>query len=563
MINNKDSDNSKLDGTQGSFAEEEMKMSDIMGPEVRLEEGKTYEGKVVGENADGFLVDLGIKSEGLILKSDYDPADKLSLPKVGDAVKVVVIKLRSELGYPVVSNKRILAKESWDKVSQAIKEDGKIEGIIKRKIKGGFIVDIGVDAFLPESQTDLRYIRDFNKYIGQKFRFIIIEANKEKRNIVLSRRKLLEEEGKKAKEELLSKLGEGQIIEGKVSSITKFGAFVDIGGVEGLVHISDLAWHHVRKVEDLLKVGQTVSVKILKVDSKTGKISLGIKHMTPRPWDSAKERYPEGLIVRGKVKSVADFGIFLEIEPGLEGLIHESEISWTDSGINYKKMFAVGQEVEAKVISVDSSNEKMALSVKRLKPNPWEDTFNKFPPGTKTKVVITKIMPFGAFAKIDENMEGIIKVSEISWDKVYDPKDVLKVGQTVDVRVIEVNPQNQKIVLSIKQLNEDPLKKYGVGSVVKGVVKRLMDFGAFVELEPKVEALLRHGETGLLKDQPISEHFKPGQEIEAKVIKADLKERKIDISIRKLDKERERELVKKYSSKKDAPKLGDILEEDE
>ena len=561
MENIKDPENSKANVPENSPAEEDMKMSDILGPEVHLEEGKVYDAKVVGQNEDGFLVDLGIKSEGLILKSEFEPADATAI-KIGDGIKVVIVKLRSEHGHPIVSYRKILAKETWERISQALKEDSKITGTIKKKIKGGFMVDIGVDAFLPESQTDLKYVKDFNKYIGQKLEFLITEASREKRNIVLSRRKLLEEANKKTKSELVSKLQEGEIVEGKVSSITKFGAFVDIGGVDGLVHISDLAWHHVKKVEDILKVGQTVSVKILKVDKMTGKISLGMKHLSPRPWDSAAERYPEGLVVKGKVKSVTDFGVFLEIEPGLEGLIHESEISWTDTGSNHKKMFSQGQEVEAKIISIDAGNEKMALSIKRLKANPWEETFNNFPPGTRTKATITKIMPFGAFGRINESMEGIIKVSDISWEKIYDPKDVLKIGQVVDVVVVEVNPQTQKIALSMRQLNDDPLKKYKVGTVVKGTIKRMLDFGAFVELEPRIEALLRQSETGLLKEQPMAEHFKVGQEIEAKVIKTDMKERKIDISVRKLDKDRERELVKKYSGKQERPKLGDILEED-
>ncbi|MCX5781347.1 MAG: 30S ribosomal protein S1 [Elusimicrobia bacterium] len=557
MDEKKDINNSKE-----HISEQEMKMSDIMGPEIRLEEGKILEAKIVGENSDGFLVDLGIKSEALILKSEFEPLDKISWPKPGDLIRVVVVQLRSDLGYPIVSYKKILSKETWEKIFAIVKTDSKIEGTVKRKIKGGFIVDIGVDAFLPLSQADIRPVRKPEEIIGKKFQFLITETNREKRNVVLSRRKLLEEENKKTKNEVLSKLFEGQIIEGKVSSIAKFGAFVDIGGIEGLVHISDLAWHHVKKVEDILKIGQTVSVKILKIDKSGGKLSLGMKHLSPRPWDTAVERYPEGLIVKGKVKSVTSFGIFLEIEPGLEGLIHESEISWADTGTNYKKMFSVGQEVEAKIISIDPKNEKMALSIKRMKINPWEEAYNRYSPGTKVKARITKIMPFGAQAKLDENVEGLIKVSDISWDKVYDPKDVLKVGETVDVVVMEINPQTEKIIISIKNLTEDPLQKYKIGKIVTGRIKKITEFGLFVELEPKLDALLRQSETGLKKEESVGDHFKVGQTIEAKVIKADLKERKIDISVKKLDRDREKELVKKYSNKNEHPKLGEILEEE-
>ncbi len=554
----KSSDNQDEKTKEETSKDEEVKMSDILGPEVTLEEGRVYEARIVGKNDDGYLVDLGTKSEGLILKSEFDGPG----PKNGDLFKVVIVKLRSDIGYPILSFRKILAKDTWDKILEMKPGVSKIEGVIKKKIKGGFIADIGIDAFLPESQADIKPVKDFNKLLGQRYEFLVSEINKEKKNVVVSRRKLLEEESKKTKNDVLSKLEEGRIIEGKVRSITKFGAFVDIGGVDGLVHISDLAWYHVKKVEDILKIGQAVSVKVLKVDKAAGKLSLGLKQISPRPWDSAPEKYPAGLIVKGKVKSITDFGVFLEIETGLEGLIHESEISWTDTGKNHKKLFKIGQEVEAKILSVDPENEKMALSIKQLKPNPWEDAFNRFPPGTKTKATITKTMPFGAFAKIEENIEGLIKVSDISWDKVYDPKDVLKPGQIIDVVVLEVNPQTQKIGLSIKNLKEDPMKKYKVGSVVTGTIKRIMDFGAFVELEPKIEALLRQSETGLLKEQPIAEHFKPGQSIEAKVIKIDAKERKIDISTKKLDRDRERELVKKYSGKQDSPKLGDILEED-
>ncbi|MFC1500855.1 S1 RNA-binding domain-containing protein [Elusimicrobiota bacterium] len=555
-------ENKDLNKEKEPMKEEELTMGDLLGPEVKLEEGKIMNVRVIEKNADGILVDLGMKSEGIIPKAEFSSQEEMTEIKEGAMLDVVVLQKRSEFGSPLVSYKRILEKKSWEKIFESQKNNEPIEGAVRKKIKGGYSVNIGVDAFLPESQIDLRPSRDTKKYIGEKFKFAILEVNKEKRNVVLSRKKLLENEKKNKQNEVLANLFEGQILEGKVRSIVKFGAFVDIGGIDGLLHISDLAWYHVKKTEELLKVGQAISVKILKIDRVTGKISLDMKHMSPRPWEGAVEKYPEGLIVKGKIRSITDFGIFLEIEQGLEGLIHESEISWTDNGKSYKKTYSVGQEIEAKIISLDPENEKMALSIKRMTTNPWEEASNRYSPGTKTKATVVKILPFGATAKLQENVEGLIKISDMSWKKVQNPKDIVKAGDVIDVVVTEINPQNEKIALSIKHLTQDPLKKYKTGTVVKGKVKKITDFGAFVELEPGTDALLRASEIDFKKVENVSDVLKVGQIVEAKVSKADLRERKIDISIKKLEQSRERELVKKYSNKADVPTLGQILEED-
>jgi small subunit ribosomal protein S1 len=317
-------------------------------------------------------------------------------------------------------------------------------------------------------------------------------------------------------------------------------------------------------VDEVLKIGQQVKVQVLKIQPDKQKISLGMKQITERPWDKAPEKYPVGSTVKGKITSITDFGIFVELEPGIEGLLHVSEIYWTETKESLKKQFSVGEEIETRVLAVDPEKQKLSLSLKRLQANPWEDLQSKYPAGSRVKGTITHLTPFGAFVKLAEGVEGLLHVSDISWTrKVRHPKDVFKPGEEVEAVVLEINPQNEKISLSTKHLQEDPYQKYRPGKVVTGVVKRIVDFGAFVELEPGVEALVRASEIGPHKVESVAEALKVDQPVEAKVIKSDPKERKIDISIKKLEHDRERELVKKYVNKQDRPTLGQILEEDE
>ena len=542
--------------------EEEMTMEELLGPEQKLEQGKKIKVRVVGSNADGVLVNLGLKSEGLIPKAEFESAEKMSELKTGAEITVILDRFHPELGYTLVSYKRIREADGWDKIKLAMQDNSPVEGTISRKIKGGFIVDIGVDAFLPGSQLDTRRVKDENSFIGQKIQVLITEANPAKRNVVVSRRKLQEISQNASRSKALEVLTEGQVIEGKVTGITEFGAFVDIGGVEGLLHIGDIAWHRVRKVEDVLKMGQDLTVKILKIDKEKGKVSLGLKQLTARPWDTAEEKYKAGEVLKGKITSKTDFGIFIELEPGLEGLVHISEISWDEKGETAIKAFTKGQEVEAKVLGIDKQKEKISLSIKRLRSSPWEEAKNKYPSGSKVKGTVTQLTPFGAFVKLEEGLEGLVHVGDMSWTKnVRHPQDVVQEGQEVEAVVLSVNTTTEKISLSLKAVSEDPFKKYKSGKAVTGTVKRIVDFGAFIELEPGIEALLRASEVARDKVENISSVLKVGQVVEAKVIKSDPVEKKIDISIRRLDQEREKELLKRYSNKENIPNLGDVLEE--
>ncbi|OGS24595.1 MAG: hypothetical protein A2314_01725 [Elusimicrobia bacterium RIFOXYB2_FULL_50_12] len=548
------------------FFDEETKMDDLLQPQgaAGVREGAVVTAMVVAETADGFLVDIGLKSEGLIPVGELDGERAREELAVGKQVQVLVQQLHSEKGHPVVSWRQARERSVWETVGVSFKNATPVEGMIRKKIKGGFTVDIGVDAFLPASQLELRMPQDMNKYIGQKFQFLITEANRGQRNVVLSRRKILEVGQKELRGKLFATLADGQEFEGTVSGITDFGAFVDIGGVDGLLHIGDIAWHRIKKVSDVLSVGQKVKVKVLKIDREKEKISLGMKQLAARPWDSMDERYQAGSIVAGKITSVTDFGAFVELEPGLEGLLHCSEVSWTERDQSFKKHFKPGQEIEVKIIAIDKQKEKISLSLKQLQANPWEEVKLRYPSGTRLKGVVTHLTPFGAFVKLAEGMEGLIHVADMSWTKkIRHPQDVLQVGQEIEAVVMDVNPDNEKISLSLKHLSDDPYRRYRTGAVVSGVVKRIVEFGAFIELEPNVEALVRISEMSAQRVENVSDVLAIGQQVEAKVIKCDPQERKIDVSIKKLEHERERELLKKYVNKAERPTLGQLLEEEE
>jgi len=545
--------------------DEGMKMEELLGPEIKLEEGKVIMARVIAVIADGVVVDLGVKSDGLIPKLEFEGnPDALKEIVPGSVIPVTITSLRSEDGHLSVSWKKAREKDAWERITAASRSNTPIEGVIRRTNKGGFYVDIGIDAFLPASQVDTHFSKNTDKYLGKKFLFAITEVNQEKRNVVVSRRRLLEAEHKEKKEKILSSIKEGDVLEGTVKSVTGFGAFVDIGGVEGLLHIGDISWHHIKKVDEAVKTGQKVQVQILRIDPQSNKISLGMKQLSERPWNKAVEKYPVGTIVKGKITSVTNFGAFVELEPGIEGLLHVSEVSWDDKKEDIRKKFIVGQEVEPKVIALDPEKEKLSLSLKRMQSNPWEEANKKYPAGTKIKCVVTSFAPFGAFVRLPEGIEGLIHLTDMSWTKkVNYAKDFVKIGQELECSVVEINPETEKISLSLKHVTQDPFTKYRAGTVVTGIVKRIVDFGAFVELEPGIEALVRVSEIAPKKLESAAEALKIGQSIEAKVIKSEARDRKIDISIRKLDHDREKELVKKYAGNKDRPTLGEVLEIDE
>lgn len=534
-------------------------MEDLLGPDIKINRGEIINVKIVSESSDGFLVDLGMKSDGIILKSEFG---EMQIPKeltVGSEVKVFVKRTSPKIE---LSYREIMEKSAWDKIEEIFKAKKTVTGTIQKTVKGGFIVNIGVNAFLHISQIDVSFVKDGEKYVGKTYDFAITEFNREDKKITVSRRKILEDEKLAKRQSTLELLAEGQIIDGAVTRITNFGAFVDLGGIDGLLHIGELAWYKVKKVEDLLKVGQIVRVQIIKVDKKNEKISLSMKQLAVNPWDSASEKYLEGLIIKGRVMSVTAYGAFVELEPGVEGLLHSSEYAWNDSEHLFKKEVTAGKELEVKVIGFDKTTKKISLSVKKMHTNPWEEASRNYVPGTKVKGIVKSITPFGAFVKLPQGVEGLIHISNFSWGKgIKHPENIVKKGDEIEVMVLSVNTQNEEIALSLKHLSQDPYKQYKNGTVVKGKVKRVLEFGAFVEIEDGIEALLK--KTELSMENNSQELPKEGEEVEATIIKADSKERKLEISIRKFEKSMERELIKQFSSNDERPTLGDILQSEE
>jgi len=537
----------------------DLSMDDLLGPDVKMNRGEIVSVKIVSENSDGFLVDLGMKSDGMILKSEFADMQIPKELKVGAEVKVFIKRTfpKIELSY-----REVMEKASWDKIEELFKNKKTVSGTIKKTVKGGFIVDIGVNAFLHISQVDSSFVKDGEKYVGKTYEFAITEFDRAEQKINLSRRKLLEDEKLAKKKSALDSLAEGQIIDGAVTRITNFGAFIDLGGIDGLLHIGELAWYKVKKVEDILKIGQIVRVQIIKLDKENEKISLSMKQLAANPWDVAGEKYLEGLIIKGKVTSVTAYGAFVELEPGVEGLLHSSEYAWNDSENLFKKEVVAGKELEVKVIGCDKTSKKISLSIKKMHTNPWEEAARNYVPGTKVKGIVKNITPFGAFVKLPEGIEGLIHISNFSWAKgIKHPENIVKKGEEIEVMVLSVNTQNEEIALSLKHLTQDPYKKYKTGTPVKGKVKRALEFGVFVEIEEGIEALLK--KTELSMENKTQELPKEGEEIEAAVIKADIKERKLEISVKKLEKSMERELIKQFASNDERPTLGDILQQEE
>ncbi len=543
------------------FGDEDISMADLLGDDVQasLRNGQVVDATIVAETDDGFMVDLGMKSEGMIPKAEFDNKEVPEELKVGATVKVFV----KNTGRSMVqlSYREVLEKEAWDKLEEDFKNKTKVKGTITKVVKGGFLVDVGVNAFLHISQLDTIFVKDTEKYIGKVYEFLITEFNRYDKKITLSRRKILEDEKAAKKAQMFETLAEGQIVDGMVKKIIPSAAFVDLGGVDGFLHIGELAWYKVKKVEDILHVGQIVRVQISKIDKENEKISLSMKQLAVNPWDSAGEKYVSGMIIKGPVTSVMPFGAFVELEKGVEGLLPVSEYAWNDAEHLFRKEVKAGNEIEVKIINCDKENKKISLSVKQMSPNPWEEAARHYAPGTKIKGVVKNITPFGAFVELSEGVEGLIHISEFSWFKnIKHPDEVVKKGQEIEAVVLSVNTHNEKIALSVKHLTEDPYKKYKLGKVVKGIVTRVTEFGFFIQVEPNIEVLIKKNELSF--ENKAQELPKEGEEVEAKIIKADIKERKLEASIRRLEQAQEKELIKQFSNTDEKPTLGDILQEE-
>ncbi|MBI5043967.1 MAG: 30S ribosomal protein S1 [Nitrospirae bacterium] len=518
---------------------------------TRIEEGTIVKGRVMAIHHDGVMVDIGFKSEGIIPIQEFT-TDDLSKIKVGDEINVYLEEHEDSEGNLILSKEKADKVKVWDDIEKAYRNKEIVKGKVISRIKGGMTVDIGVKAFLPGSQIDLRPVKDMDRLIGQTFPMRIIKMNSKRGNIVLSRRAVLEENRDTTRKRLLETLNEGGIVEGIVKNITEYGAFIDLGGIDGLLHITDMSWGRVNHPSELFSVGSKINVIILKYDKDTNRVSLGLKQMREDPWKDADKRYAPDTKVKGKVVSLTDYGAFIELEHGIEGLIHVSEMSWTHDVKHPSKVVSMGDMVEAVVLSVDKENRRISIGMKQIIPNPWDIVKNKYPVGTKIEGKIKNITEFGAFIGLEEGIDGLIHVSDLSWTKhIKHPSEVIKKGQKVEAVVLKIDSDKERISLGIKQLTPDPWdkeipEKYKVGTSVKGKVVKLADFGIFVELEDGIDALIHTSETGIEPSVKVETALPVGSEIKAKVVKVDKNERKIGLSIKMYKKDMEKAEVDEY-----------------
>src|SRR6187455_1017573 len=507
-----------------------------------VKEGEILRGTVIAVGKDYAIVDVGYKSEGQVPLEEFRMADGSIGVKPGDVVDVLLESRENDAGMCVLSKEKADRFKVWDEISAACERDELIEGIITTRVKGGLSVTIrgGVKAFLPGSQVDLRPVRNLDAFLGQNHKFKVIKFNKKRGNIVLSRRVLLEKERAALKESTLERLKEGQIVEGIVKNLTEYGAFIDLGGIDGLLHITDMSWGRVNHPSELFQVGDHVRVKVLKFNSETERVSLGLKQISDDPWKTASERYTPGTVVKGKVVSLKDYGAFIELEQGIEGLVHISEMSWTRRVKHPSKMVAVGDAVEAVVLDIDPRQNRISLGIKQLEPNPFASLKEKYPPGTVVKGVVRNIADFGIFVEIEEGIDGLVHVSDLSWtQRVKHPSELFQKGDEVEAVLLNIDTgdgDKPKISLGIKQLVPDPWDRipyeYPTGKIVDGKVLKVLDFGAFVELEKGVEGLVHVSEISEEHVEDPRTVLQPGTQVKVQVLHADGAERKIGLSIK-------------------------------
>lgn len=530
--------------------------------------GELVTGTVVHITQELVLVDIGYKSEGCIPVAEFCDEEGNLTVKVGDVVRVVFDRRESQKGYVVLSKKKAERLAAWDVIDAAGGEGGIVEGKITGKVKGGLTVDIGVQAFLPASQVDIRPGGNLDRYIGVTDRFKVLKLNKKRGNIVLSRRVLMEEEREGSRKETLATLAEGQIREGVVKNITDYGAFVDIGGVDGLLHVTDMSWGRLGHPSEMLKPGDNLSVKVLKYDQEKGKISLGLKQIAPDPWLSVEKKYSQGDRVTGKVVSLADYGAFIALEDGVEGLVHVSEMSWTRRLRHPSEILKVGEEVETVVLGVDTGNRRISLGLKQVQVNPWTELEERYPVGTKLEGQIKSITDFGVFIGIEEGIDGLVHVSDISWTKrVKHPGEIFSKGQTVQAVVLNVDADNERLSLGIKQLTPDPWSeipiKYRPGTRVKGKVTSVTDFGVFLEIEEGIEGLIHVSELSREKVGSPKDVANVGDEMEAVILSVDEADKKIALSVKALQTAAEKAEIESYMQTQGeaTSNLGELLRE--
>jgi small subunit ribosomal protein S1 len=535
-----------------------------------IEEGQILRGTVIEITPDHVTVDVGYKSEGQIPMQEFLKRNRKVDVKVGDQIEVLIEKKDSEEGLLILSKEKADKVTIWREVSRSCRESEVMEGEVVSKVKGGLSVDIGgVYAFLPGSQIDLKPVRNLDSLIGQRLKFKVIKFNRKRNNIVLSRRTLLEEERKQLRDETLKNLKEGEIVEGTVKNLTDYGAFVDLGGIDGLLHITDIAWGRIGHPSEKVSVGDQIRVKVLHYDREKEKVSLGLKQALPDPWEFVEKRYPVGTRMKGRVVNITDYGVFVELEEGVEGLVHISELSWSKKMKHPSKVVHIGDAVEVMVLDCDPTKRRISLGMKQTEPNPWALIEEKYPVGTKVTGKVKTITDFGIFIGFEEGVDGLVHVSEMSWTKkIKHPSDLYKKGQEVEAMVLNIDPRNERFSLGIKQLMPDPWKdvarRYRRGEVVMGKVTNVTDFGAFIELEEGIEGLVHVSEISRDKVERPSDVLKVGDTASAVVLHIDPHERRIGLSMKGVAEKVEKAEIEKYISNQGPPAstLGELIQEE-
>ncbi|OEU56971.1 MAG: 30S ribosomal protein S1 [Desulfobulbaceae bacterium S3730MH12] len=530
--------------------------------------GDVAMGTIIGAVDDYFLVDVGDKAESYIAKAEFRLEDDTEIG-VGDAFEVF-IERRKEEGGLLLSREKAIAIKVWEKIAEIQEADGVIEGKIESRVKGGMSVDIGVPAFLPYSQIDLRPVKDLDALIGDGFEFKILKFNRKRNNVVISRRAILEEERSKLREQMRSKLEEGQIIKGAITNITDYGLFIDMGGMDGLCHITDLSWGRVSHPAKLYKVGEELEVKVLKYDKEKDRVSLGVKQLRDDPWATVVEKYPVGEKTTGKVVSITDYGVFVELEEGVEGLIHVSEMTWSKKPRHPSKMVTVGDELEIMVLNIETETKRISLGMKQLQPNPWDLVTENYPVGSVIEGKIKNITDFGVFIGIEEGIDGLIHVSDLSWtERIKHPSEKYTKGEMIQAVVLKIDKENERFSLGIKQLVPDPWQaaynNYPSGTVIEGEITNVTDFGVFVKLEEGIEGLVHVSEISKDKVKTPIGMYQVGDSLKAIVINVSAKDRKIGLSIKTLEGEDEEVAVEKLKKAEKEPAqsapstFGDLL----
>ena len=537
-----------------------IEMAQLIANSLRdFKEGSIVKGRVLEMRAREVLVDIGYKSEGVIPMSEFDDVEDL---QIGDEVEVLLERLENDQGMVVLSKEKAAHKQNWDKIVKVFHGDGLIKGKVKAVVKGGLTVYVGVEAFLPGSQIDVVPPKDLQQFVGNTYDFKIVKINDDRKNVVLSRRELIEQERSEKRQKFMETVTIGNVVTGVVKNLTDFGAFIDLNGMDGLLHITDMTWGRLGHPSELLKVGQEIEVQVLDINKEKERVSLGLKQTQKNPWDRIEERFPIGTKVKGKITNLVPYGAFVEVEEGVEGLIHVSELSWTKRITRPSDVLSLGQEVEAIVLGVNKEEQKISLGVRQLEPNPWDEIEHKYMIGKQVKGIVRNMTAYGAFVELEEGIDGMIHVSDLSWTrKINHPSEILKKADEIEAVVIDIDKTNQRISLGIKQLETDPWKeidqKYKIGDLVTGKVTKLASFGAFIQLADDIDGLVHISQLSEEHVAKVKDILKVGQEVEARVIKVDKTERRIGLSVKAANYTEEQ--IRKESEAFDSLKPGEDM----